>query len=64
MKEEFLHQVAQELRTSLTVIRMHVEAIEDGLFENNDEVFLKLKEKFAALELLIDEMTKSKFVSK
>ncbi len=64
MKEEFLHQVAQELRTPLTVIRMHVEAIEDGLFENNDEVFLKLKEKFAALELLIDEMTKGKFDSK
>ncbi len=54
----------QELRSPLTVIRMYVEAIEDGMFENNDQIFMKLKEKFSAIELLMDEMTKGKVVSK
>ena len=64
LKEEFMHQVAHELRTPLAVIKMQVEAIEDGMYENNDEAFLKLRDKFTAFEKIMDEMSKGRLVSK
>ncbi len=59
-KIQFLNKVSHELRTPLSVIKMQIEAIEDGMYENNDQAFQKLKEKFSEFEALMDEMMKTK----
>ncbi|WNC70907.1 histidine kinase dimerization/phospho-acceptor domain-containing protein [Thalassotalea psychrophila] len=59
-KIQFLNKVAHELRTPLSVIKMQIEAIEDGMYENNDRAFQQLREKFAEFERLMDKMTKAK----
>lgn len=57
-KSQFLNKVSHELRTPLSVIKMYVESIEDGMYENNSEVFQHLKDKFNEFELLMDKMIK------
>jgi len=57
-KAQFLNKVSHELRTPLSVIKMYVEAIEDGMYENNDEAFQRLREKFEEFEGLMNEMIK------
>ena len=59
-KVQFLDQVSHELRTPLSVIKMKIEAIEDGMYENNDQAFQLLREKFSELESLMDNITKDK----
>jgi len=59
-KAQFLHEVSHELRTPLSVIKMRIEAIEDGMYENNDQAFEQLRKKFVEFECLMDKMTKSK----
>lgn len=54
-----LNNIAHELRTPLSVIKMQIEAIDDGMYENNDQAFKQLKEKLVEFESLIDKMTKN-----
>ncbi len=46
-KAPFLNQVSHELRTLLSVMKLRIEAIEGGMYENNDQAFKQLREKFA-----------------
>jgi len=59
-KAEILNKVSHELRTPLAVIKMRMEAIEDGMYENNVQAFQQLRQKLAEFERLMDEMTRSK----
>jgi len=59
IQKRFLAEVSHELRTPLSVIKMYVEAIEDGMFGSNDKAFEKLHVKLAEFESLMNEMTKS-----
>lgn len=58
IKQQFLNKVSHELRTPLSVIKMYVEAIEDGMYENNDEAFKHLSLKFEEFEMLMTNMIK------
>ena len=59
-KVQFLDQVSHELRTPLSVIKMKIEAIEDGMYENNDQAFEQLRKKFSEFESIMDKMIKPK----
>ncbi|MBL4660522.1 MAG: HAMP domain-containing histidine kinase [Alcanivoracaceae bacterium] len=59
-KTQFLNKVSHELRTPLSVIKMQIEAIEDGMYENNNKAFQQLRGKLEQFEKLMDKMTKSK----
>jgi len=63
-KTQFLNDVSHELRTPLSVIKMRIEAIEDGMYENNDLAFQQLREKFSEFEILMDKMMKTKSLEK
>jgi two-component system sensor histidine kinase BaeS len=54
-----LNNIAHELRTPLSVIKMQIEAIDDGMYENNDQAFKQLREKLVEFESLMDKMTKT-----
>lgn len=54
-----LNNIAHELRTPLSVIKMQIEAIDDGMYENNDQAFKQLREKLVEFESLVDKMTKT-----
>ncbi len=62
VRAEFLNKLSHELRTPLTVIKLYVEAIEDGMFESNKDAFQQLKVKFERFELLLDEMLKNQSI--
>lgn len=56
IQSRFLAHVSHELRTPLSVIKMYVEAIQDGMYDNEDEAFAKLHAKFKEFETLMDEL--------
>ena len=51
-----LKNLSKELRVSLSAIKMQIEAIEDGMYENNDFAFHKLKEKLKQFEHQINTL--------
>ncbi|MCW8877816.1 MAG: hypothetical protein OQK04_15270 [Kangiellaceae bacterium] len=56
IQSRFLSHVSHELRTPLSVIKMYVEAIRDGMYDNEDEAFAKLQAKFQEFEALMDDL--------
>lgn len=58
VQERFLADVSHELRTPLSVIKLYIEAIQDGMYENNDEAFIRLEAKFREFEDLIEQLIK------
>jgi len=59
-KAQFLSRISHELRTPLSVIKLKVEAIEDGMYQDNAKAFVQLREKLQEFERLMDEMTRAK----
>jgi len=55
-KAEFLAMLSHELRTPLSVIKLYVEAIQDGMYDNQDQAFARLDAKFQEFEHLMDEL--------
>ena len=58
IQARFLANVSHELRTPLSVIKMYIEAIQDGMFESDDEAFAKLRDKFKEFEELMEQLIK------
>lgn len=58
IQARFLADVSHELRTPLSVIKLYIEAIQDGMYENNDEAFTRLGVKFKEFEDLIEQLIK------
>ncbi|WKE64565.1 histidine kinase dimerization/phospho-acceptor domain-containing protein [Gallaecimonas kandeliae] len=56
IQAQFLAQVLHQLRTPLSVIKLYVEAIQDGMFEDNNAAFAKLDAKFQEFEHLMDTL--------
>lgn len=54
----YLQAVSKELRVSFAVIKMQIEAIEDGMYDNNDFAFNKLRKKLAQFEYQINAIPK------
>ncbi|QSX37528.1 histidine kinase dimerization/phospho-acceptor domain-containing protein [Shewanella sedimentimangrovi] len=55
-KAEFLAMLSHELRTPLSVIKLYVEAIQDGMYDNQDLAFARLDAKFEEFEHLMEEL--------
>ncbi|QSX41112.1 histidine kinase dimerization/phospho-acceptor domain-containing protein [Shewanella cyperi] len=55
-KAEFLAMLSHELRTPLSVIKLYVEAIQDGMYDNQDQAFARLDAKFLEFEHLMEEL--------
>jgi len=56
IQSRFLAHLSHELRTPLSVIKMYVEAIQDGMYDNEDEAFAKLHAKFGEFETLMENL--------
>ena len=55
---DFLNQLSHELRTPLSVIKMTIEAMDDGMFESNDEAFKRVRKKIEDFERKINSLMK------
>lgn len=56
-ESESLINISKELRSSLSVISLQIEAIEDGMYFNNNNAFEKLREKLIQFEQQIHTIT-------
>jgi signal transduction histidine kinase len=50
-------EVTHELRTPITVIRGHIEAMIDGVIEPSDEVFATISDEASRLQRMVDDLT-------
>lgn len=57
-KSESLLAISKNLRTSLSSIFMQIEAIEDGMYENNRVAIKKLQKKLRDFESQINDIGK------
>ncbi|WMN61972.1 histidine kinase dimerization/phospho-acceptor domain-containing protein [Pseudoalteromonas xiamenensis] len=57
-KAQFLATLSHQLRTPLSVIKLYVEALQDGMYDNTDEAFARLDAKCREIEQLMDELLK------
>lgn len=56
LRRNLTADVAHELRTPLSVIRSHVEALQDGIFELNQENLQPIYDKTLLLNRLVDDL--------
>ncbi|WP_417446442.1 sensor histidine kinase [Kangiella sp.] len=58
-QDKLLTDVSHEIRTPLSIMRMNVEALQDGIVNRPEEAYKKLQDKITELDRLIQDLTRA-----